>query len=247
MLFVVINQIITSGQLENDSNSHEVYATAKNMTIFFEENINRSKCLKHIIKNANIIRYDSIDIDKLSKVSHIVFKILMHDTSVNETLNTVFEIKNYIENVEMKQYEKKFQLEVVLFLISRKNKLKLRKINKFFQALAFRSYKLIYYLSLYYKIENKADEAILKYSLRNNIEMKINTECTEKIIQVFKNDILGEIFSNKKVFYESSVDETNNLMNHDNFSSNDIPLSFQGVEDGFNNNSIEVCTRPICE
>ncbi|WUR04451.1 uncharacterized protein VNE69_09006 [Vairimorpha necatrix] len=247
MLFVIIPQINSLNNLESFINSREVNSNDTNTLYFYDERQNKMKCLKNIIKNADIIRSDSIDLHKLSKISNIVFQILMYDSSVNEILHSVFKVQKNLDNEEMKNLERKFELNVILFLISRNHKIKSREVNKFIQALAFGSYKLIYYLSLTYKIKNKADKVILKYSLRNNIELKIDLECNEKITQVFNGNVVNETIKNKILFYKSELDEKNYLTTTENYISDHATILFEPNEDNSNNKIVDACINSICE
>ncbi|WUR03928.1 uncharacterized protein VNE69_06241 [Vairimorpha necatrix] len=202
---------------------------------------------KILIKNTETIQYDDIDINKLSVVSNIVFKILMYDSLVDEIRNSFFYVEKTINIKQMKNLKRKFQLNVILFLIKTKPKLRLREINKFIQALAFNSYKLIYHLSSSYILEKKVDMAILEYSLRNNIELKVNIECEEKITQVFKENLYNEIYNNKKSFYASNPTLTINPLNNEHGNDYNLTLTTESTKKDINERISKICTRPRCD
>ncbi|WUR03166.1 uncharacterized protein VNE69_03375 [Vairimorpha necatrix] len=150
-------------------------------------------------------------------------------------MNLIFKVSRNIHFDEIGKLEKEFQLNVILFLFSYKPDFNKAEISKFIQSLAYNSYKLIYYLSQTYTIKNNIDKAILKLSIKNNIELKVSTKCKEKIIQLFKNKSFYEIISNKKSYYE--IYATND---DSNININNPPTS------EFNDKNIKSNARTYC-
>ncbi|WUR02693.1 putative SP-containing protein [Vairimorpha necatrix] len=230
MLFIILYQVYALLSFNIESNSHEVYATSKNIPTSTYKSQNSNYDLKDINNQPFYIHYDYVDIENLKKISKIVFRTLMYDSSVIEIMYSFFNVSKPINSNVMKKLERKFQKDVTLFLLNIRPRRKSRNLNSFIQTLAYNSYKLIYHLSRNYKINTSTDRTILMYSIRNNIKLKVKTEFQREIEKLFDDDVLFEVFENQKMFLEGFVNSSSKYNTTQNVVTAKVPLSYKKNE-----------------